>query len=148
MTFKARHTSPPSKPTTPASGRHDPSNVSILIVDDSATMRSVIRAMLTRLGFKNLDEAEDGRAALSLVNARGYTVIISDWHMEPMNGIELLHEVRRISRPGMNKFIFATSEGTWGGQTTAKSGGAEAYLVKPFTIESLQSKLSAVLGTR
>ena len=111
-------------------------------------MRAVIRAMLTRLGFKNLDEAEDGQAALSLVRARGYTVIISDWHMEPMNGIEFLHEVRRISRPGVNKFIFATSEGTWGSQTTAKGGGAEAYLVKPFTIENLQSKLAAVLGTR
>ena len=121
------------------------SSASVLIVDDSATMRSILRDMLARLGFRSVEEAADGKAALAKVQARNFSLIISDWHMEPMSGIELLREVRRISTPGVNRFVLATTERAWSSQTTAKIDGVDAYLIKPFTIGDLQTKLELVL---
>jgi two-component system chemotaxis response regulator CheY len=120
-------------------------SASILIVDDSLPMRSILRSMLTSLGYQNVEEAENGQMALAMIRARSYTLIISDWHMEPMTGIELLREVRRISRAGSNRFIFSTSERSWGSQTTAKLDGAEAFLTKPFTVDILAGKINEVL---
>lgn len=119
---------------------------SILVVDDSGTMRTIVKDMLARLGFRNVDEAEDGQAALGKVRARNYALIISDWHMEPMSGIDLLREVRRLRAPGTNRFIFATSERSWGSQTTARIDGADAFISKPFTIEALEAKIALVMG--
>ncbi len=118
----------------------------ILVVDDSGTMRTIVTEMLARLGFRNVDEAENGATALGKVRAHSYALIISDWHMEPMSGIDLLREVRRLRTPGSNRFIFATSERSWGSQTTAKIDGADAFITKPFSIEALQAKIETVLG--
>jgi two-component system chemotaxis response regulator CheY len=119
---------------------------SVLVVDDSATMRSILRDMVTRLGFRNVDDAPDGQAALAKIQARGYSLIISDWHMEPMNGLDLLRAVQRIRTPGSNRFIFSTTERSWGSQTTARLDGADAFIVKPFTLEALKAKIEAVLA--
>ena len=123
-----------------------PSNVSILIVDDSSTMRAIIRDMLMKLGFRIFEEADDGQSALAKVKQRSFTLIISDWNMEPMTGIDFLREVNRIRTPGTNRFIFATSERTWGKQTTAKLDGAAAFITKPFTLETLKAQIETVLG--
>jgi two-component system chemotaxis response regulator CheY len=120
--------------------------VDILVVDDSATMRSILTTMLTQLGYGNVDEAADGKAALALIVARRYTLIISDWNMEPMTGIELLREVRRLQKPGLNRFIFATSERSWGHQASARVDGAEGFIVKPFKLHDLKAKIEQVLG--
>jgi len=117
----------------------------ILVVDDSAAIRAIVRDMLSRLGFRVVDEAENGEEALAKIKARTYALIISDWHMAPMSGIELLRAVRKMQTPGSNRFIFITAERGWGNQTTAKLDGAEAFITKPFTIETLKSKLEAVL---
>src|SRR6187455_1833596 len=66
----------------------------ILVVDDYATMIRIIRNLLRQLGFENVDEASDGRAALAKLRARKFGLVISDWNMEPMTGYELLQEVR------------------------------------------------------
>ena len=118
----------------------------ILVVDDSSTMRTIVSDMLTRLGFRNIDEAASGEAALAKVQARGYALIISDWHMESMSGLDLLRKVRQLRTPGSNRFVFVTSERTWSSQTTAKIDGAEAFITKPFTVETLKNKLESVLG--
>lgn len=123
----------------------EPATAPILIVDDSSTMRTILRDMLRNLGFRNLDEAADGQSALAKVRDRSFALIISDWHMEPMTGIELLRQVRRVSTPGANRFIMATTERSWGSQTTAKVDGVDGFLVKPFTIEALRAKVDAVL---
>lgn len=118
---------------------------SVLVVDDSATMCAILHDMLMRLGLRNVDEARDGYAALAKIRGRAYSLIISDWHMEPMKGIDLLREVRRISIPGQNRFIFSTADRSWGSQTSAKLAGAEAFLIKPFSIETLKAKIEDVL---
>ena len=119
---------------------------SVLIVDDSGTIRTLLRDMLSRLGFRSIEEAEDGTSALAKIRGRGFTLIISDWYMEPMSGIDLLREVKRLRSPGLNRFILITTERSWGNQTTARSDGADGYLVKPFTIDTLRSKIESVLA--
>ena len=123
-----------------------PSTASVLIVDDAGTMRTVLRDMLNRLGFRSVEEAEDGTSALTKIRGRGFALIISDWYMEPMSGIDLLREVKRLRSPGSNRFILITTERSWGNQTTARSDGADGYLVKPFTLETLKSKIETVLA--
>lgn len=121
------------------------SHVSALVVDDSSTMRTLIREMLRQLGVRLIEEACDGEEALRKVAASRFDVIISDWHMERMDGLDLLKHVRKISHPNYNRFIFVTSERSWGHQTTARIEGAEAFLSKPFKLETLKSKLFLVL---
>ncbi|WP_158807327.1 response regulator [Beijerinckia sp. L45] len=123
-----------------------PHAVNILVVDDSATMRTILTTMLTQLGFTNIDEAADGKSALAMILGRSYTLIISDWNMEPMTGIELLQQVKRLQKPGFNRFIFATSERSWGHQATARVDGAEGFIVKPFKLHDLKAKIEQVLG--
>ena len=118
---------------------------SVLIVDDSSTMRHILRDMLDRLAVRSIEEAGDGAEALAKIQASPYSLIISDWHMEPVNGLELLQTVRRISKPKTNRFIFTTGDRSWGRQASAKLDGADAFIVKPFTIETLRSKMQLVL---
>ena len=118
----------------------------ILIVDDSSAMRAILHDMLKRIGVPHIAQAESGEAALAQLRGSSFNVIISDWHMQPMDGLELLRRCRQISRPGFNRFMFSTSEQSWGSRTTAKTEGAEAFIVKPFDIETLRSKLEQVLA--
>ena len=69
-------------------------NMPVLIVDDYKTMLRIIRNLLKQIGFNNVDEATDGKAALEKMQQRKYGLVISDWNMEPMTGLELLKEVR------------------------------------------------------
>ena len=121
------------------------SAASILVVDDSATMRAILRDMLARLGFRTVEEAESGEAALVRLRSRSFTLVISDWNMEAMSGLDLLREFRRL-RTGSSRFIFATSERSWGHQTSAKVDGADAFISKPFGIETLRAKIETVLA--
>jgi two-component system chemotaxis response regulator CheY len=86
-------------------------NMNILIVDDYNTMLRIIKNLLKQLGFSNVDEATDGSMALGMVKAKSYGLIISDWNMEPMTGIELLREVRGSEAAYKDtKFIMNTAE--------------------------------------
>lgn len=109
-------------------------------------MRKVLRDMLFRLGFGTVDEASSGEEALLQLQRRSYTLVISDWHMESMSGLDLLRQVRRISTPSQNHFIFSTTDGTWGSRTSAKVEGAEAFIVKPFTIDVLKACIDKILA--
>ena len=91
-------------------------------------------------------EAAEGSAALAKVQSNSFALIISDWHMEPMDGMTFLKEVRRTSRPGANRFIFMTTERTWGAKTSAKIEGAEAFLPKPFDQKTLRATIEKVLS--
>lgn len=122
-------------------------NASVLVVEDSSTMRRILCEMLSRLGFRHVDEAADGTTALAKLRTRSYSLVISDWHMEEVSGLDLLREVRRISTPGQNRFIFSTTEHSWGSQTSAKLEGAVAFIVKPFTIDMLRGKLLFALSS-
>lgn len=121
------------------------SDASVLVIDDSATMRTIVRDMLARLGFRSIEEADSGEAALAKLQARTFTLVISDWNMGGMSGLDLLREFRRLRRPGSSRFIFATAERSYGHQTSAKLDGADAFLTKPFTLEVLKAKIETAL---
>ena len=123
-------------------------NMHILIVDDYKTMLRIIRNLLRQLGFVNIDEATDGAMALSMMRGGGnYGLVISDWNMQPMTGLQLLKEVRADERLKATPFIMITAESKTENVVAAKEAGVNNYIVKPFNAETLKQKISAVLGS-
>jgi len=118
----------------------------ILIVDDYKTMLRIIRNLLKQLGFDNVDEATDGQQALSRLKAKPYSLVISDWNMEPMTGYDLLKEVRADEQLKKTPFIMITAESKTENVIAAKQAGVNNYIVKPFNAETLKTKMRAVLG--
>src|SRR3984893_9688533 len=115
----------------------------ILVVDDYNTMIRIIRK---QLGFEDIDDANDGTAALSKLRGKRYGLVISDWNMEPMTGYELLKEVR--GDPGLSKtpFIMVTAESKTENVIAAKKAGVNNYIVKPFNAQTLKTKIEAVFA--
>ena len=116
----------------------------ILIVDDYNTMVRIISNLLKQLGFHNIDDAGDGRAALAKLRIRKYSLIISDWNMEPMTGYELLQEVRADRTLADMRFIMITAESKTDNVIAAKKAGVNNYIVKPFNAATLKTKIDAV----
>ena len=116
----------------------------VLVVDDYATMIRIIRNLLRQLGFENVDEASDGRAALAKLRARKFGLVISDWNMEPMTGYELLKEVRADDQLRTTPFIMVTAESKTENVIAAKKAGVNNYIVKPFNAATLKTKMEAV----
>ncbi len=123
-------------------------NMPILIVDDYKTMLKIIRNLLRQLGFSNVDEAMDGSAALQKIRSKNYGLIISDWNMEPMSGLNLLKEVRLDAKVKDVPFIMITAESKSENIIAAKDAGVSNYIVKPFTAAILKSKIDTVLAGR
>jgi two-component system chemotaxis response regulator CheY len=121
-------------------------NMNILIVDDYKTMLRIIRNLLKQLGFNNVDEATDGSMALQKLRDKDYGLVIYDWNMEPMTGIQLLREVRADSKLKNLPFIMITAESKTENVVAAKEAGVNNYIVKPFNAATLKTKLSSVLG--
>ena len=121
-------------------------NMKVLIVDDYQTMLRILRNLLRQLEFNNVDEAKDGGAALELLRKEQFGLIISDWNMEPMTGIQLLREVRGDPKLKAIPFIMITAESKSENVIAAKEAGVSNYIVKPFNSETLKAKLMSVLG--
>jgi two-component system chemotaxis response regulator CheY len=121
-------------------------NMKVLIVDDYQTMLRILRNLLKQLEFLNVEEAKDGSTALTLLRKEPYGLIISDWNMEPMTGIQLLREVRADAKLKHIPFIMITAESKSENVITAKEAGVSNYIVKPFNAETLKAKLVSVLG--
>lgn len=121
-------------------------NMPILVVDDFKMMRRVVKNLLNQLGFSNLDEASDGAEALQKLQTRSYDLVISDWNMEPMTGIELLERVRSIEETKNVNFIMLTAEAKPENIVKAKQAGVNSYIVKPFTAKMLKEKLVVLWG--
>jgi two-component system chemotaxis response regulator CheY len=121
-------------------------NMPILIVDDYKTMLRIIRNLLRQLEFQNVEEASDGSTALQMLESKDFSLIISDWNMEPMTGLQLLREVRKSARLKHIPFIMVTAESKTENVVAAKEAGVSNYIVKPFNAETLRTKLSSVLG--
>ena len=118
----------------------------ILIVDDYKTMLRIIRNLMKQLGFDNVDEAMDGSAALRMLREKPYSLVISDWNMEPMSGMQLLQEVRADTKLKAMPFIMITAESKTENVVAAKEAGVSNYIVKPFNAATLKTKLQAVIG--
>ena len=121
-------------------------NMNILIVDDYKTMLRIIRNLLRQLGFANIEEATDGSMALQMLRAGNFGLVISDWNMEPMTGLQLLREVRADPKLKGTPFIMVTAESKTENVIAAKEAGVSNYIVKPFNAETLQGKMVSVLG--
>jgi two-component system, chemotaxis family, chemotaxis protein CheY len=121
-------------------------SIPVLIIDDYQTMLRIVRNLLRRIGFTDVDEAGDGREALEKLNERPYGLVISDWNMAPMTGYELVQQVR--AHPMLQKlpFIMVTAEARPENVIAAKQAGVDNYIVKPFSAETLRAKVSTVLG--
>ncbi len=121
-------------------------NMPILIVDDYKTMLRIIRNLLKQLGFNNVEEAIDGSSALQKLRDKDCGLIISDWNMEPMSGLQLLKEVRADVKLKEIPFIMITAESKSENVIAAKEAGVSNYIVKPFNAATLKGKLTTVLG--
>jgi two-component system, chemotaxis family, chemotaxis protein CheY len=118
----------------------------ILVVDDYNTMRRIIRNLLKQLGFDNVDEAADGGEALKKLHEKTTHLIISDWNMEPMTGLDLLKQVRADEKLKNTPFIMVTAESKPENVIAAKQAGVSNYIVKPFNAETLKTKMTSVIG--
>ena len=117
----------------------------VLVVDDFPTMRRIVRNLLKQLGFEHIDEAEDGVQALNRLRGGNFGLIISDWNMPNMEGIELLRKVRKEPEPLRDiPFLMVTAEAEKEKVIEAIKAGVDNYVVKPFTAEILQEKLEKI----
>jgi two-component system chemotaxis response regulator CheY len=119
--------------------------MNVLIVDDYKTMLRIIRNLLKQIDFNNVEEASDGAEALGKLRTGTFGLVISDWNMQPMTGLELLQEVRQDSRLKSLPFIMITAESKTENVVAAKQAGVSNYIVKPFNAETLKEKIEKVL---
>jgi len=117
----------------------------VLVVDDFATMRRIVKGALKQLGFVNIVEAEDGQIALELLKKEKVGLIVSDWNMPNMTGIEFLKVVRADAVLKDTPFIMVTAEGQKDNVLEAVNAGVSNYVVKPFTPDILGEKIKKVL---
>jgi two-component system chemotaxis response regulator CheY len=119
-------------------------NMKILVVDDFATMRRIIKNILTQLGFKNIIEADDGTTALNVLKTEKIGLIVSDWNMPKMTGLDLLKAVRADAAMATTPFIMVTAEAQQDNIILAVKAKVSQYIVKPFTAETLSEKLNKI----
>lgn len=120
-------------------------NRNILIVDDMAMLRNIMKMQLQRMGFDRIHEAPDGSAALKILNTRKIDLVISDWNMPVMNGFELLREMRASELLQNIPFIMVTAEATQARISMALRLKVDELILKPFTLEILEQKIIRVI---
>ncbi|WP_027358014.1 chemotaxis response regulator CheY [Desulforegula conservatrix] len=121
-------------------------SIKILCVDDFATMRRILKNILKQLGFNNITEADDGTTALEELKKSHYDLIISDWNMPKMTGLELLKTIRSTPEFKDIPFLMVTAEAQKQNVIEAVQAGVSNYVVKPFTAEAIAEKLQKILG--
>jgi two-component system chemotaxis response regulator CheY len=119
-------------------------SIPILVVDDFATMRRIVKTCLKQLGFENVTEAEDGVQAWTKMQNSEFKLIVSDWNMPNMMGIDLLKTVRADAKYKTVPFLMVTAEAQKENVIEAAKAGVSNYIIKPFTADQLQSKLDAI----
>ena len=117
----------------------------ILIVDDVPSARKIVKRLLNKLGFKNIAEAASGINALEIIKAGDINLVISDWHMPEMEGIELVEKLRQQPETKKLPFIMITGTNSSEEVLRAVQGGVDDYVVKPFDSEILSKKIENAL---
>ena len=120
--------------------------MNVLVVDDYKSMIRIVRGLLNQLGFMNVDEAADGVTALKMIRDKPYGLVLSDWNMQPMTGLELLQQVRADAATKAVPFVMVTAEAKAENVVAARQAGVNNYVIKPFTLAVLKQKLTTVLG--
>jgi two-component system chemotaxis response regulator CheY len=113
----------------------------VLVVEDSQTMGQIMRNLLMLIGFRHVENVNDVAAALTRLRKKQYSLLISDWHMQPVSGQVLLEMVR--AEPVFKKLpiIVVSAESHLSAVQAAKNAGANSYIVKPFSGETLKQKI-------
>lgn len=122
----------------------DPQQMPVLVVDDVPMIRAVVRAVLDRLGCGEVHEAPDGAAALAMLNERAYGLVLSDWNMYPMTGLELLRRVREDRRLRETPFVMMTTKEHAQAFAVARRARVNACLIKPFMPAALHTIIAEV----
>ena len=120
--------------------------IKVLVVDDMSTMRRIVKNVLRQIGFSDIIEAENGQDALTKLKAGGFGLVVSDWNMPVMQGIELLRAVRADAELKSLPFLMVTAEAQKENLIEAVQAGVSNYVVKPFTAEVLQGKLEKIFA--
>ncbi len=118
----------------------------VLVVDDSSTMRRILRMTLGRCGYEDVEEAADGKEALSLCQENQFQCILTDWNMPNMDGLQLIVKLREMPEYASVPIVMVTTEGAKDDVIEALTRGANSYIVKPFTPETLNAKMDEVMG--
>ena len=121
-------------------------SINVLIVDDYKTMLRIIRNLLKQIEFNNVEEATDGADAMVKLRTGNFGLVISDWNMAPMSGLQLLQEMRADIRLKSTPFIMVTAESKTENVVAARQAGVSSYIVKPFNAETLRDKIEKVLS--
>ena len=119
-------------------------NMKILIVDDMATMRRIVKTVLKQLGFSNITEAENGEEGLQKLRAEEFHFVVSDWNMPVMTGIDMLRAIRADEKLKPIPVLMVTAEAQQHNLVEAVQAGVSNYIVKPFTAETMQEKLAKI----
>ena len=121
-------------------------NLRVLVVDDQHSMRGLTRHSLERMGVTQVVDVSSGEKALEALKAERFDLIISDWNMDGISGLDLLTSIRKNPVIGKLPFIMATSESGKAQVMAAAQAGANNYVLKPFSVADLKGKVEAVLG--
>ncbi len=121
-------------------------NPKILVVDDSSTMRRILKMTLSKIGFSDVTEASDGKEGLEKCQADSYDVVLTDWNMPNMDGMEMIVSIRALPGYAETPIMMVTTEGAKDDVIEALTRGANSYIVKPFTPDTLKTKMSELLG--
>lgn len=119
-------------------------NMKILVVDDMVTMRRIVKNILRQLGFSNIDEAENGREALQKLRSDTFGCVVSDWNMPVMTGIDMLRAIKADEKLKAIPVLIVTGKAQQSNLVEAVQAGASNYIVKPFTVETMQEKLGNI----
>jgi len=118
----------------------------VLVVDDYIPVRRSLRYLLRQMGFHSVDDIGDAESALARMQDRSYGLVISDWKMEPVSGLEFLKQVRASENLKNIPFLMVTAAGTTADVVMAKEAGVSNFIVKPFNLTTLRTKIYSVLG--
>ncbi|MFN3681274.1 MAG: chemotaxis response regulator CheY [Nitrospira sp.] len=118
--------------------------IRVLVVDDMATMRRIVKNVLKQLGFNRVDEAENGAEALQKLRQESYGLVVSDWNMPVMTGIDMLRAIRADEKLKSIPVLMVTAEAQQSNLIEAIQAGVSNYIVKPFTAETMQDKLNKI----
>lgn len=121
-------------------------NMKVLVVDDFATMRRIVKNVLKQIGFSDIVEADDGATALDVLKETKIDLIVSDWNMPKMTGLDLLKTVRGDESTKEIPFLMVTAEAQKDNVLQAVQAGVSNYIVKPFTADGVKEKLTQIFN--
>lgn len=122
--------------------------IKVLVVDDFSTMRRIVKNILKQIGYSDIEEAEDGNSALVRLRQGGFGLVVSDWNMPNMTGLDLLKAIRADNVLNTMPVLMVTAEAKKENVLDAIKAGVNNYVVKPFTADVLKEKIEKIFDNK